>query len=188
MDQSLGQLHFTIIMNEQTTNCGASRLIEWLHSIEGSRGTMAGLRYLLTPSLRHRGWSALSGIGGIGEYPHEIIAGLYALHPSDTEELRNFGASCRLLSQRRRTGNDKDKEKNYSPLDTRFRRLLDADRSELADILPNLFRNLRSEQIPVNYFQLFNDLCCWNEYTRRRWAQEYWNPQPQKDAHASVLE
>ncbi len=159
------------IMNNQETK-EADRLIPWLLSVKNDRGTMAELRCLLNPNLRHRGWQAISRIGGLGNTAYELVAGLFAMHPMHDSGLANFGTSCRWLAAR----NNRGAQDSSAPLDTRFRRLLDADRSELAELLPTLVRHLKSESIPVNYDTLLQDLRFWSEPVLTRWAQEYWNP------------
>ncbi len=166
-------------------NDETGKFIAWLLSVKDDRSTMAELRCLLNPNLRHRGWQSIACVGGIGKPVQELIAGLFALHPMHDGSLTNFGTSCRRLAAR----DKRDGQSKSSPLDTRFRRLLDADRGELADLLPTLVRYLKSESIPVNYEELFRDLRYWNESVLTRWAQEYWNHQPASDsAHAPVSE
>ncbi len=145
---------------------------------------MAELRCLLNPNLRHRGWKAVARIGGIGRFPDELVAGLFALHPLHDGSLGNMGTSCRKLAMKRST----DKGIEASPLDTHFRRLLDADRSELPDILQKLFRGFKSEGIPVNYIRLYDDLRYWGEDVRRRLAQQYWSNQTTHHDDTAVSE
>ncbi len=162
----------------------AGRIVSWLQSVSDERSTMAELRCLLNPNLRHRGWKAVARIGGIGSFPEELLAGLFALHPLHNAALGNLGVSCKKLAAARNTGRGEDN----SPLDTHFRRVLDADRSELPDILQKLFCGFRAENIPVNYALLYDDLRYWSEQVRRRWAQEYWNPTSSSKDDSSVSE
>lgn len=172
----------------------AARMDNWLQSVAEDRSTMAELRCLLNPNLRQRGWAAISRIGGIGHEVRETVAGLFALHPSVGKNdglPDNLGTSCRCLRSRRQTGNGaepSEKKSDNSPLDARFRRLLSADRSEMRDILQNLFRNLKSESIPVNYRQLYIDLSYWGDRVRQKWAIQYWNNQPAQNDEAPVSE
>lgn len=172
----------------------AARMANWLQSIIEDRSAMAELRCLLNPNLRQRGWAAVSRIGGIGHEVSETVAGLFALHPCAGKNdglPENLGASCRRLKFRRQTGTGAElsgKSPDNSPLDARFRRLLSADRNEMRDMLQNLFRNLKSESIPVDYRQLYIDLSYWGDHVRQRWAIQYWNNQPEQDDDTPVSE
>lgn len=164
---------------EQNTNIPqqAEKVVSWLTSIADNRGIMAELRHLLRPSLRQRGWMAISSIGGIGDTTKETIAGLFALYPYCKEtNIGSLGESCRLL---RWTLNKKKKDGagDSSPLDIRFRRILSADRGELREVLTKLIPYLKSHDIPVNYTNLYIDMSYWGEKVKQLWAQDYWASQ-----------
>lgn len=158
-------------------------LLYFLRSSRENAGRMAGLRCLLRPSQRMRGWMALGQLpGAIGDRIVETVAGLYALHPLEsTDKNYGFGSACRKLARLR--GNSDDS----SPLDMRFRRLLACTREELLSHLPEMMMGLKSADIPVNYNNLYKDLRKWSDSVRERWAIQYWTPPttPDEDDHVS---
>lgn len=66
----------------------------------------------------------------------------------------------------------------------RFRTLLDAEleldgTGELAYRLRGLVRMLASKDVPIDMFQLADDLRCWrsnNKYVQQRWAEAFYSP------------
>lgn len=158
-------------------------LLIFLRDSRENTGRMAGLRCLLRPSQRMRGWMALGQLpGAIGDRIVETIAGLYAMHPLEsTDENYGFGSTCRKLARLR--GNSDDS----SPLDTRFRRLLACTREDLLSHLPEMMMGLKSADIPVNYGALYTDLQYWSDRVRERWAIQYWTSPttPDEDEHVS---
>ncbi len=155
----------------------AEKVISWLVSVADNRGTMAELRHLLRPSLRQRGWMVISSIGGIGDTIKETIAGLFALYPCQERKVGSLGESCRLLRQALNRKRDSKSTGDSTPLDARFRRLLSADREELRELLPTLISYLKSQDIPVNYTNLYIDMFYWGEKVKQSWAQNYWASQ-----------
>lgn len=150
-------------MNERSLdpNEAASALLAHLRRLKDDRGAMANLRGALKPSLRHRAWPLLASVGGIGRPIHEIVAGLYAYHPEETDS-GGFGDTCRKLSG------------EHNTFDGRFRRLLSCDREELcARIAPVVFA-AKAKGIPVNYHRLFCDLCYWSDNVKVQWARAFW--------------
>jgi CRISPR system Cascade subunit CasB len=122
---------------------------------------MADLRCLLSAAKRARAWPLLARVGGIGDSHIETVAGLFAWHPEETHG-GNLGTTCRLL-----------REQNES-FDARFQRLLTCDREEICERLRPLVLAAKAKGIPVNYEELFADLCCWGDNVKTRWAREYW--------------
>jgi CRISPR system Cascade subunit CasB len=138
-----------------------ARLLAYLRQLKNNRGSMADLRCALNPAKLPRAWPLLGRIGGIGNPRIEIVAGLFAYHPNETDT-GNLGTTClRLQGQ------------NQS-FDVRFKRLLACDRDEICDRLRPVVFAAKAKGIPVNYEQLFADLCYWGDTVKARWAQGYW--------------
>jgi CRISPR system Cascade subunit CasB len=122
---------------------------------------MANLRGALKPAQRHRAWPLLGRVGGIGNPRYEVVAGLFAYHPEETTA-GNLGATCRRLAGENNT------------FDGRFRRLLTCDRDEVCERIVPVVLAAKAKGVPVNYEQLFADLCYWSDRVKERWAREYW--------------
>ncbi len=144
----------------------AGRVLAYLRRFKNDRGAMADLRCALDPSRRPRAWPLLAHIGGIDNPRIEAIAGLFGYHPNETER-GNMGTTCLRLAQQ-----------NPS-FEARFRRLLACDRDEICERLRAVVLAAKAKAIPVNYEQLFADLCYWSDSVKARWAREYWSsPEP----------
>ena len=139
----------------------AAKLLAYLRGLKNDRGAMANLRGALKPAQRHRAWPLLARVGGIGRPIYETLAGLYA-HHSDEIHTGNLGTTCRRLSG------------EYNSFDGRFRRLLTCDREEICERLAPVILAAKAKNAPVNYEQLFADLCYWSDKVKERWAREYW--------------
>ena len=122
---------------------------------------MAELRCALSTTRLPRAWPLLGRIGGIGNQQIETVAGLFAYHPDDTAT-GNLGKTCLKL-----------KEQNQS-FDSRFRRLLECDREEICTMVRAIVLAAGARGIPINYEELFSDLCYWGDNVKARWAKEYW--------------
>ena len=140
----------------------AARLLVHLRKLKNDRGAMADLRCALNPTKLPRAWQLLAPVGGIGNPRIEILAGLFAYHPDETHS-GNLGTTCLAL-----------KAQNES-FGARFRRLLACDRDEICERLRPIILAAKAKGIPVNYEQLFADLCYWSPSVKARWAQEYWS-------------
>lgn len=139
----------------------AAKFLAHLRGLKNDRGAMANLRGALKPAQRHRAWPLLAAVGGIGRPIYETLAGLYAHHP-DEMRTGNLGSTCRRLSG------------EHNSFDGRFRRLLSWDREEIFERLAPLILAAKAKSVPVNYEQLFADLCHWGDKVKERWAREYW--------------
>jgi len=144
-----------------TPQKAASQFLVHLRRLKNDRGAMANLRCALKPALRHRAWPLLGSMGGIGNARYETVAGLYAYHPEETRT-GNLGTTCRRLSG------------EHNSIDGRFRRLLTCDREEICERLVPVILAAKAKGVPVNYEQLFADLCYWSDNVKERWAREYW--------------
>lgn len=158
-----------------------SGLLEFLRARSNDRGLLADMRCVLVESKRHRAWPVLAAFGGVGDDWRALcvqtVAGLYAMHPKETAA-GDFGTTCRALLS------DDERQKLYeareiSPLSRRFQHLLAADREEVFGRVTRLVLRAKSEEVPVNYVQLHQDLQKWQynpEPVRVRWAKSFWVP------------
>jgi CRISPR system Cascade subunit CasB len=151
----------------------AEAVLDYLRRFKNDRGAMAELRRALNPAQRHRAWPLLARVDGIGNPRVEVIAGLFAYHPDETDR-GNLGTTCRCLAQ----GNNS--------FEGRFARLLACAYDEICDRLRPVILAARAKGIGVNYEQLFTDLSYWGDRVKTEWAQEYWGaPAIQELAEAS---
>jgi CRISPR system Cascade subunit CasB len=141
----------------------AKHLLAYLRGRKNDRGVMADLRCALSPSpaKRARAWPLLAAVAGIGDTRVETVSGLFACHPEETQD-GNLGTTCRSLAAESNT------------FDGRFRRLLACDREEICERLRPVVLAAKAKGIPVNYEELFADLCYWGEKVKERWAQKFW--------------
>ncbi len=139
----------------------AGRLLAYLRQLKNDRGAMADLRCALSATKLPRAWPLLARVGGIGNPRIEAVAGLFAYHPDEAHE-GNLGTTCLRL---------KGQSESF---DARFRRLLACDRDEICERLRPVVLAARAKGIPVNYEELFADLCYWGDNVKARWAREYW--------------
>ncbi len=146
-----------------TVEIRAEKVMKYLRGLRENRGAMADLRCALTDTRRHRAraWPRLAAVGGIEYAPIEVVAGLYAYHPEETES-GNLGTVCRRLSG------------EHNSFDGRFRRLLACDRNEICEHLRPVVLAAKAKNIAVNYERLLVDLIVWGERVKARWAKEYW--------------
>ena len=160
-----------------------SGLLEFLRARSNDRGLMADLRCALGESKRHRAWPVLAAFGGIGDERDwramcvQTIAGLFALHPRETAE-DDFGTTCRALlsnDERQKLHDARD----IGPISRRFQHLLAADGEEVFGRVVRLVMRAKSEEVPINYGRLHDDLMKWQyspEAVRVRWAKSFWVP------------
>jgi CRISPR system Cascade subunit CasB len=147
--------------NQPEPKEAAARLLVYLRRLKNDRGAMADLRCALNPSKLPRAWPLLGRVGGIGNPRIEAVAGLFAYHPDETQN-GNIGTTCHRLAA------------ENNSFDARFRRLLSCDRDEICERLRPVVLAARAKGIPVNYEELFADLCYWGDNVKARWAREYW--------------
>lgn len=152
----------------------AKRILAYLRRFKNDRGAMAELRCALSPVKLPRAWPLLGRIGGIGNPRVETIAGLFAYYPDETAT-GNLGKTCQRL-----------KEQNES-FDTRFRRLLGCDREEICTMVRQVVLAAGARGMPINYEELFSDLCYWGDNVKARWAKEYWGT-PEEETELSAEE
>lgn len=147
--------------NQPDPKESAAKVLSYLRQLRNDRGAMADLRCAVNPARHARAWPLLARVGGIGRPIHETVAGLFAHHPDETHT-GNIGTTCRLLAG------------ENNSFDGRFRRLLTCDRDEIGERLRPVILAAKAKGIPVNYEELFADLCYWGDKVKARWAREYW--------------
>lgn len=154
----------------------AANFVGALRRAGNDRGKMAALKRGLTdnPRLHVDAWPVIAGLGGdIGNAAYVAIAALYATHPKDESNLRNFGETCRRIALE-----DSSDGKVPDSFQARFRRLLACDNVD--DVIAQLrswVRLAASKGVGVNYESLMNDLLWWNrlaDRTRVEWAKSFW--------------
>ena len=139
----------------------AARLLTYLRKFQGDRGAMADLRCALNPNKLPRAWPLLGRVGGIGNPRIEVVAGSFAYHPGEAHS-GNLGTTCRRLAA------------ENNSFDARFQRLLACDRDEICERLRPVVLAAKAKGIPINYEELYADLCYWGDKVKARWAREYW--------------
>jgi CRISPR system Cascade subunit CasB len=109
-----------------------------------------------------------------GEDSYFLVASLFAIHPEHAAA-GNFGGSMWRIAT------DGGNEPSPSA-DLRFRRILEAEREDLAAHLRQAVRlaATRSTPVAIDYHRLLSDLLWWEHPERRvqrAWARAYWTPQ-----------
>lgn len=149
-----------------------SALIERLRKHKDDRGMMANLRCILVENKRHRAWPALNRLGiSIDDEISAFVAGLFAMHPEETNK-GNLGNTCKSIEQQRRDRRGDDDKMN--PTERRFQHLIAADRKELLGRVARMILLAKSQSVPVNYEKLESDLRYWGDRTKTDWASSFW--------------
>ena len=159
----------------------ASKFVNYLISLEGRRdtGAMAALRRGLNerpgdaiemyPYVARWAWNEPTVWR---ENTYYLVASLFALHPSnwsprDGEIFSNFGASL----ARTAVGDA------FASAEKRFHVLLRAGRDDLHVRLRHAVRQMKTEEVPVDWERLLGDLARWEERgdrVRREWARAFY--------------
>lgn len=153
-----------------------SRLLDQLrwYKKKDDRGIMAALRCVLVDNKKHRAWPALHRLGvEVTDLNSALIAGLFALHWDETIK-GNFGDTCLAIEKKRREKRSKGNKLTPTPTERRFQYLLNSEKSELSGRLTRMVKLAKSNDIPVNYEKLKNDLKYWNDRTKVEWANAFW--------------
>jgi CRISPR system Cascade subunit CasB len=103
-----------------------------------------------------------------------VVGPLFALH-DDESGTGNLGNHFRKLC-----GEVKPNEELPKNVERRFKSLLESDRDELPDALRQAVTRLKAEAVPVNWFQLAQDVKDWQfeagrERVRKSWSRSFWN-------------
>jgi CRISPR system Cascade subunit CasB len=152
-----------------------TKFLESLHRrIKDDNGAKAVFKRALSGEERHirNTYSmVLSYLEGIHERQQEIwifVASLSVYYPqSIREKQQNFGSSCRGLANNTQS----------EGADRRFRALLDTSLEDIQSPLTALVRQIKANEVRMDYPQLLADLCQWehsNQYIQDRWARTFW--------------
>lgn len=173
-------------MSETKRSQRAMEFVEALRRIQKDRGKMAALRRSLTdnPRMHVDAWPVIASLGGNIDQPvYGTIAGLFALHPKESEA-RNFGETCRAIAEN-------DQKEVPESFERRFRRLLSSnDTVDLAGQLRAWTQLASSRSVGINFEKLFSDLWNWQWYAdeiRVRWASSFWRAE-RKAKESAVAE
>jgi len=119
------------------------------------------------------------------EKVYYLVAALFAYYQSGGSSINrqrlnqgNMGSHCREAAR---------KSPQSESFETRFSALLKAHVEDLPTYLRQMIGLLKSVEVPINWNQLFQDLCHWNaesQSVQRQWANGYWvyqNPATEQD-------
>jgi CRISPR system Cascade subunit CasB len=98
-----------------------------------------------------------------------LVASLFGLHPANTLQ-GDMGATFRQIH---RAGGHEEGDS----LEKRFVALLNAHSDDLPNHLRHAVAMARSNDVPVNWYQLLRDLRRWNHpdrFVQRNWATSFW--------------
>lgn len=158
-----------------------SDLLNYLKKRKEDRGFMANLRCALVDTKRMRAYPYLARFGGVGEHSKarvvQTIAGLYAVNPNTTNQ-GNIGDTCRRLCG----SDEKPWDEKPGPIAKRLQHLLAAERDEIYERVVRIVLRAKSQEIPVNYEQLENDLLYWGDKVKNQWAMSFWASEGNKEA------
>lgn len=152
----------------------AHPFVEYLESLREDRAALAQLRRGLgqppgtaTDTFRYVARWIASDTPRRVEEAHYLLAVLYASHPAP-------GGSGNMGEHFRRAGRD---AVDRTAIERRFTALLAAHPDDLPFFLRQAVSFLRSNDVPVDWQQLFQDLLAWghpDRYVQRNWARAYW--------------
>jgi CRISPR system Cascade subunit CasB len=149
----------------------ADRLMAFLHRNKEDRGVMADLRCGFSPAKEHRAWPHIAQLCRLelpwSRIPVQTVCAAFATH-SDNAKTGNMGTAMQKIA-----GKNKD---GLASFEKRFQRLLSCDtKEELCDHLPAVVRMAKAKGIPVNYRQMYCDICWWEvSDIKVRWASSFW--------------
>jgi CRISPR system Cascade subunit CasB len=117
-------------------------------------------------------------LGNVPEWEQDTIwipvACLSVFYPQpfrETEKHHNFGHSCRNLAHKTES----------KGADRRFRALLDLALTDIQPPLAALVRQMKMQEIAIDYPQLLADLRRWehpDQYIQDKWARTFWGASP----------
>ena len=163
--------------------------IEHLESLVKNRAALAHLR----SGLRRKDSRSMEMYPVIGRFLAEtnpnrsyenavfIVAALFAYYPDAKSNTGNLGASWKEFRNKKKKRNPNDESKTDSN-ENRFVALLNAEVDELPNYLRQIIGLLKSEDVAVNWEQLFKDVQFWEaagdnskyESVQRKWARSFW--------------
>lgn len=165
--------------------------VQYLQGMKNDRGKLATLRKGLIVNQAHMTWPLLSRFIIKFDDPYQIkaiqtVAGLFAHHQKNSVTAGNFGSLCHQLL-------DTDEKKKIAKgesgsISRNFQYTLAANGDEIFARVKRLVLRAKRDEIPVNYFQLTEDLLYWNSYKKERiklaWGKEFWKT----DIEVEILE
>jgi len=151
----------------------ADKLMAFLQKYKEDRGMMADLRCGLSPAKEHRAWPHIAQCCKLdadwSRVPVQTVCAAFATHPEGNTVHGNIGTTMRKIAGEKKDG--------LASFKGRFRRLLACDTmEELCDRLPAVIRAAKAKGIPINYRQLYCDICWWegNYPPKLKWAAAFW--------------
>ncbi len=176
-------------MSDEIRTWGTDRLVDFLVKKTADRGLMADMRAGLRSTTKMNAWPILAKFCNLSDSRlrvYEVVAGLYATYPNICEG-KNMGALCReLCGEEEERGiqnssvssglRETEDDVKEGPMAKRFKRLLEADRGEICELIIRIVLYARSMEKAVDYKSLGRDLLKWNDEIKRRWAQSFWAP------------
>lgn len=153
----------------------SDKFIHWLQGIN-KRRVLADLRAGLRLETMERAWPHIAKVCDLTNNREElvtrIVAGLFALHPDHSPNVRGFGSSIQILAYRRDDPELKVHKKYLM-------RLVECSTvQDLLERLPFMVRMMKSEGVKINYEQLYLDLFFWGigptpDRSKRQWCRDY---------------
>lgn len=167
-------------MDDKSPQERASYLLKELEKLRDDRGAMANLRRGLSHATEYRAWPWVARWCNLENDRQRIIyttvAAAFASHP-ENENTGNVGTVMREL-----VPSDQRNAEGLQSFDKHFRRLLTCQSAEeVCERLPRLIKAASQKDLPINYVELFKDLCYWGERVKIRWAAAYWNTRTDKE-------
>lgn len=169
--------------------------VEWLRKLD--RKALAELRRSLAfePGTYARAYPYVESFV-TSEYERRcfyLLAGLFALYEQAGvgQGTLEAGATERVLGLGSALATLYDKRERSPSIEQRFIALLDADEEQLPYRLRQVVTLLKSEQIPIGWTQLLNDLLAWNHerrYVQQRWARDFYRVVQPVEASVTVTE
>lgn len=147
----------------------ADKLMAFLQKNKEDRGVMADLRCGFSPAKEHRAWPHIAQFCKLdadwSRIPVQTVCAAFATHPDNTSG-GNIGTTMQQIAGK----------EGLASFEGRFRRLLTCDKLELCERLPGVIRAAKAKGAPVNYRQLYCDICWWDgDYPPKlKWASAFW--------------
>src|SRR5271157_3723167 len=118
------------------------------YDIGVDRGTIASLRYLLVDTKKQRGYPTLHRlIGTIDDGVRTLVAGLFAVHPMETDT-GNIGTTCKMIERKR----NENRKEGVTPTERRFSSLIAWDDwDDLSERVIRVVLMAKSHSVPINY-------------------------------------
>jgi CRISPR system Cascade subunit CasB len=146
----------------------ADKLMAFLQKNKEDRGVMADLRCGFSSAKEHRAWPHIAQFCKLdadwSRIPVQTVCAAFATQPENAKS-GNIGSTLRTLAE------------GMATAEGHFQRLLACDTmEELCTRLSSVIRAAKAKGIPVNYRQLFCDICWWEgSYPPKlKWASAFW--------------